>query len=65
VLVPLSATALADALVRLADDDTARKAMGAAARARYLATYDATGWAARLHAVYADVLGERAGEPPA
>jgi glycosyltransferase involved in cell wall biosynthesis len=57
VLVPLSATALADALARLADDDTARKAMGAAARARYLATYDATRWAARLHAVYADVLG--------
>ncbi len=63
VLVPLSATALADALARLADDDTTRKAMGAAARARYLATYDATGWAARLHAVYADVLGDRAGEP--
>ena len=63
VLVPLSATALADALVRLADDDTTRKAMGAAARARYLSTYDATGWAARLHTVYADVLGARAGEP--
>jgi len=63
LLVPLSATALADALVRVADDDTARKAMGAAARARYLATYDATGWATRLRAVYADVLGDRAGEP--
>ncbi|MGI5129493.1 glycosyltransferase [Pseudonocardia sp. CA-107938] len=60
VLVPLSATALADALARLADDGEGRAAMGRAARARYLATYSATGWAARLHAVYADVLNDRA-----
>lgn len=56
-LVPLAPTALADALVRLADDPEARTAMGAAARARYLSTYDAAGWANRLAKVYADVLG--------
>ncbi|MDN5860841.1 MAG: glycosyltransferase, partial [Pseudonocardia sp.] len=58
-LVPLSAGALADALVRLADDADTRTSMGAAARARYLSTYDADGWAARLHKVYAGVLDER------
>lgn len=60
ILVPLSAGALADALVRLAEDPATRTAMGAAARARYRSAYSADGWAARLHKVYAGVLGERA-----
>lgn len=56
VLVPLSAAALADALVGLTDDGERRARMAAAARARFLAEYDAAGWARRLRAVYDDVL---------
>jgi glycosyltransferase involved in cell wall biosynthesis len=56
VLVPLSAPALVDALVGLTEDDERRERMAAAARARFLAEYDAVGWARRLRGVYDDVL---------
>jgi glycosyltransferase involved in cell wall biosynthesis len=56
VLVPMSAPALVDALVGLTEDDERRGRMAAAARARFLAEYDAVGWARRLRAVYDDVL---------
>ena len=59
VLVPLSAPALVDALVGLTDDDERRARMAAGARARFLAEYDAAGWARRLRAVYDDVLEPR------
>jgi glycosyltransferase involved in cell wall biosynthesis len=56
VLVPLSAPALVDALVGLTEDDERRGRMAAAARARFVAEYDAVGWARRLRGVYDDVL---------
>ena len=56
VLVPLSAPALVDALVGLTEDDERRGRMAAAARARFLAEYDAVGWAQRLRRVYDGVL---------
>jgi glycosyltransferase involved in cell wall biosynthesis len=55
-LVPLSAPALVDALVGLAEDGERRARMAAAARARFLTEYDAVGWAHRLRGVYDDVL---------
>ncbi len=55
-LVPLSAPALVDALVGLAEDGERRARMAAAARARFLTEYDAVGWARRLRGVYDDVL---------
>jgi glycosyltransferase involved in cell wall biosynthesis len=60
VLVPLSAPALVDALVGLAEDDERRGRMARAARARFLAEYDAVGWARRLRDVYDDVLARTA-----
>jgi glycosyltransferase involved in cell wall biosynthesis len=60
VLVPLSAPALVDALVGLTEDDERRGRMAAAARARFLAEYDAVGWARRLRHVYDDVLARTA-----
>ncbi len=60
VLVPMSAPALVDALVGLTEDDERRARMAAAARARFLAEYDAAGWARRLRGVYDDVLARRA-----
>jgi glycosyltransferase involved in cell wall biosynthesis len=60
VLVPLSAPALVDALVGLTEDDERRERMAAAARARFLAEYDAVGWARRLRGVYDDVLSRTA-----
>jgi glycosyltransferase involved in cell wall biosynthesis len=56
VLVPLTASALTDALVDLTEDGERRARMAAAARARFLAEYDAAGWARRLRAVYDEVL---------
>ncbi|GAA0940253.1 glycosyltransferase [Pseudonocardia zijingensis] len=56
VLVPLSAPALVDALVGLTEDTARRERMAAAARARFLAEYDAAGWARRLRHVYDEVL---------
>jgi hypothetical protein len=42
--------------VDLTEDGDRRARMAAAARARFLAEYDAAGWARRLRAVYDDVL---------
>ena len=56
ILVPLSAGPIADALVALGADPVRRQQMGAAARARFLAEFDAVGWARRLTAVYESVL---------
>lgn len=57
VLVSLDAAPIADALVRLAEDTARREAMGAAARERFLAEYEAVGWARRLKKVYESLLG--------
>ncbi len=59
VLVPLDADRIADAVARLAADPDGRARMGAAARARYLAEFEATGWARRLRGVYDSVLAGR------
>ena len=56
ILVPLSAGPIADALVTLGTDPVRRQQMGAAARARFLAEFEAVGWARRLTAVYESVL---------
>jgi glycosyltransferase involved in cell wall biosynthesis len=56
VLIPLSAPALVDALVGLAEDGERRGRMAEAARARFRAEYDAVGWARRLREVYDSVL---------
>jgi glycosyltransferase involved in cell wall biosynthesis len=63
VLVPMSAPALVDALVGLTEDDERRARMAAAARARFLAEYDAAGWARRLRGVYDEVLARTAARP--
>jgi glycosyltransferase involved in cell wall biosynthesis len=63
VLVPMRAPALVDALVDLTEDDERRARMAAAARARFLAEYDAAGWARRLRGVYDDVLARTATRP--
>ena len=57
VLVPLRAKPIADALVTLTEDADRRCRLGAAARARFLAEYEAVGWARRLLEVYEAVAG--------
>lgn len=57
VLVPRSAGALTDALVSLTEDADRRERLGAAARDRFLAGFEAVGWARRLKDVYTSVLG--------
>ncbi|MGI9003047.1 MAG: glycosyltransferase [Pseudonocardia sp.] len=56
VLVPLNSGRIADALVGLAEDADLRERLGAAARARFLANFEAVGWARRLRDVYESVL---------
>jgi glycosyltransferase involved in cell wall biosynthesis len=56
VLIPLSAQALGDALVSLTEDTERRARLGAAARTRFLAGFEAVGWARRLKEVYESVL---------
>lgn len=56
ILIPLTAHALTDALVTLTDDGERRARLGAAARARFLAGFEAVGWARRLAEVYRSVL---------
>lgn len=55
-LVRLDALAIADALAALTDDPDERSRLGAAARARFLAEYEAVHWARRLHTVYESAL---------
>lgn len=57
---PNHPSALAEALRWLLTDDSARLAAGAAGRRHYQATFEASGWADRLHHVYAQVLAEAA-----
>lgn len=56
VLTALRPEPIADALVSLAADPARRDRLGTAARGRYLAEFEATGWAQRLRAVYQEVL---------
>jgi glycosyltransferase involved in cell wall biosynthesis len=56
VLVPLDAGRIADALAALTEDTARRDTMGAAARAQFLARFEAVGWARRLRTVYDSVL---------
>jgi glycosyltransferase involved in cell wall biosynthesis len=57
VLVPLDPDAIALALTALTDDAGRRAQLGAGARARFLADYEAGAWARRLHDVYTAALG--------
>ncbi len=56
ILVALDPDAVARALTALTDDPTRRGKLGAGARARFLAEYDARAWARRLHDVYQSAL---------
>lgn len=56
VLVPLAPAPIADALAGLADAPERRARLGAAARRRYEADFEALGWARRLRGVYDGVL---------
>ncbi len=63
VLVPTDPVAVAAAVTRLLADDALRARMGAAGRKRFLETFEATGWARRLRALYDTVLDERTQHP--
>ncbi len=56
VLVPFDPAPVADALVTLTDDTPRRERLGTAARARFVADFEAVGWARRLRGVYESVL---------
>ncbi|WP_433555121.1 glycosyltransferase [Pseudonocardia xinjiangensis] len=56
VLVALHPAAITDALVALTEDGARRERLGTAARERFLAEYEAIGWARRLHELYQEVL---------
>jgi glycosyltransferase involved in cell wall biosynthesis len=56
ILVALDPAAVARALTTLTDDSARREKLGAGARARFLAEYDARTWARRLHDVYQSAL---------
>ena len=63
VLVPLLADGIADAVARLAGDPDLRVRLGKAARGRFLANFEARGWALRLRGVYDEVLARVPAEP--
>lgn len=63
LLVPWDADAMADAIVRLAADPDLRSRLGKAARGRFLANFEARGWALRLRGVYEEVLARVPAEP--
>jgi glycosyltransferase involved in cell wall biosynthesis len=63
VLVPRVAEAIADAVARLAGDPDLRTRLGKAARGRFLANFEARGWALRLRGVYDEVLARVPAEP--
>jgi glycosyltransferase involved in cell wall biosynthesis len=56
ILVPRHPEAIADALVTLTEDRDRRARMAQESRARFVAEYDAVGWARRLRGVYDTVL---------
>lgn len=56
VLVPLQPGPIADAVGALAGDPARRVRMGIAARQRFLAEFEAVGWARRLRTLYDEVL---------
>jgi glycosyltransferase involved in cell wall biosynthesis len=56
VLVPLQPGPISDAIAALAADGPRRERMGIAARRRYLAEFEAVGWAQRLRTLYDGVL---------
>ncbi|MBP2369413.1 glycosyltransferase family 4 protein [Pseudonocardia parietis] len=56
-LTPVSASRIADELVRMAHDPELRARRGAAARARFLERFESSRWAARLGEVYRSALG--------
>lgn len=56
ILIPFTAHALTDALVSLTEDADRRARLGTAARGRFLAGFEAVGWARRLKEVYESVL---------
>ncbi|MDN5933735.1 MAG: glycosyltransferase family 4 protein [Pseudonocardia sp.] len=56
LLVPLQPGPIADAVAALAGDPARRVRMGIAARQRFLAEFEAVGWARRLRALYDEVL---------
>jgi len=56
ILVASDPAAVARALTALTDDPARRAKLGAGARARFLAEYDARAWARRLHDVYQSAL---------
>jgi glycosyltransferase involved in cell wall biosynthesis len=56
MLVALDPGAIARALTALTDDPARREKLGAGARARFLAEYDARAWARKLHDVYQSAL---------
>ena len=60
VLVDPDPSQLASALGGLLDDPVARERMGTAGRARYLADFEATAWAARLRDLYESVAASPA-----
>jgi len=59
LLVPTEPGSVAAAVTRLLEDDELRARMGAVGRARFLDSFEATGWAGRLRALYDTVLDER------
>jgi glycosyltransferase involved in cell wall biosynthesis len=61
LLVPTDPDAIADAVVELARDPGQRHRYGVAGRMRFLETFEAIGWACRLHAVYESVMTDAAG----
>ena len=61
VLVDPVPAEIAASVARLLADPGLRDRMGAAGRTRFLAGFEATGWAARLRALYDTVLSEHAG----
>lgn len=63
-LTPVVPSRIADELVRMVRDPQLRARRGTAARARFLARFDAGGWAGQLGAVYRSALGH-AGAPAA
>lgn len=60
LLVPTRPEPIAAAVARLAGDAAARAQLGSAARLRFLANFEATGWVIRLREVYESVLAARA-----